>query len=52
MTYGLWTENILVMSELTEGDLVGKDVVQEIDMFTTKYVQLPWLFHENICISS
>lgn len=45
----LQTVNVLVMFELAKEDLVGDDV-QDMVMFSMEYVQLPWLFHENICV--
>lgn len=41
----------MVTFELAKEDLVGDDV-QEMDMFSVGFIQLPWLFHENICIVS
>lgn len=45
----LQTVNVLVMFELAKEDLVGDDV-QDMVMFSMEYVQLPWLFHENILV--
>lgn len=44
-------ENVTMRFELAKEDLVGDDI-QEMDIFSVGYVQLPWLFHENIYIVS
>lgn len=47
----LHPESVLVMCELVKEDLVG-DAVQELGLCSVGYVQLPWLFQENMCTVS
>lgn len=47
----LHPESVLVTCELAKEDLVG-DGVQEMGLCSVGYVQLPWLFQENVCTVS